>query len=162
MLSSKESADAFLKVAEESRDMQRRWIPDEDWIRKMKDSKECDTTPKRLNQGMHTHFCPVDGIYRDSESGLRIASCPIKVNTTKHTGKRTTVFFYYIEKDPSKKDPELLKGEEGQSIWDDPRRRSKRCLKRARPAPKQKDDEAPTPAQETKEKVSPCHHSFPS
>jgi len=158
MLSCEESAHAFLEVAEKSRDMQRRWLPDEDWIRKMKDSKECDTTTERLNRGMNTHFCPVDGIYRDSESGLRIASCRITVNTTKYTGKRATVVFYYIEKDPSKKDPELLKGEEGQSIWDDPKeRRSKRRLKRARPAPKPKDDEAPTPAQQQKKK---CHRAI--
>ena len=76
-----------MDAARDSPDMQGRWIPDEDWIRKIKENESSDTTPERLNRGMNSLYPPVNGIFRDELTGLRIASCRVKLTTTKSTCK---------------------------------------------------------------------------
>jgi hypothetical protein len=130
MLTRTELAAAFLNTTNDS-DMKDRWLPDEDWVRRLRNQPEyCKVSPGDLNGAISRTFDFIHNKYQDPKSDQTIYHNKRRIVINAKDNKARNISFYYALSSSRIDKPEMKqKGDFWQAIWDDPER-SNRMLKR--------------------------------
>ena len=120
-----ELTDAVVNITNTttSVDMHNRWVPDEDWVRSLRNQPGfCKVTPGQLNKAIAITVDFVNNKYEDPKSGRIIFHNTRKVVTSAKEKTKRKTYFYYVSSDDRKERPEFSsKTEFWQNIWDDPK-----------------------------------------
>jgi hypothetical protein len=130
MLMHTELAAAFLNMTNDS-DMNGRWLPDEDWVRRLRNQPEyCKVSPGDLNGAISRTFDFIHNKYQDPKSGQTIYHNKRRIVISAKEKKARNIMFYYALSSSRIDKPVISQnGDFWQTIWDDPER-SNRMLKR--------------------------------
>ena len=121
---------AFFAVCDDET-MLDRWIPDEDWVRQIRDNGEIDCSVMNFNMGMSKHCMWQNNHSTQEGRMLFYNNRRIRISKTKVTKK--IIRFYYVL-GAGKPAPTIPSDQDFyQSLWDD-RERSNRSLKRTAPS----------------------------
>jgi hypothetical protein len=146
----RDAATAFLEAVSDDA-MLDRWIPDEDWVRQIRDNGLKDCTVRKFNTGM-TKQCTWQNNCA-TLGGTTIFHNSKYIQTSKTEARKKEIRFYY-GMSAGKLAPTVPSGQGFyQSLWDDPER-SNRSLKRKAPP-----QQAKTP-QAKKSKTSPSTRAW--
>ena len=117
--------------------MLKRWIPDEDWVRRIRDNGENDCTLVNFNMGMSTQCS-----WQNNHAILKGQTIFYNKKKIRLSKINKSISFYYVLSSARMPAPNVPSDQAFyQSLWDDPER-SKRSLKRT--APSQQANQPPT------------------
>ncbi len=154
---------AFFAVCDDET-MLDRWIPDEDWVRQIRDNGEIDCSVMNFNMGMSKHCMWQNNHSTQEGRMLFYNNRRIRISKTKVTKK--IIRFYYVL-GAGKPAPTIPSDQDFyQSLWDD-RERSNRSLKRTAPSartqPPTKKAKSPSTMPIPPQPIPPClSYSSPS
>jgi hypothetical protein len=151
MGSRQNAVKAFLDVVScDDSTMLDRWIPDEDWVRQIRENGERDCSIANLNRGMSAQCCWQNNHVTLQGETIFYNKKNIQTTKSKVIASKPIRFYYVLS---AGKPPPSVPSGQGfyQSLWDHPDR-SNRSLKRtAPPAPvTNKKEESPPPTKKAK------------
>jgi hypothetical protein len=130
MVGSRQKAvTAFLAVCDDT--MMDRWIPDEDWVRQIRDNDKVDCSIVNLNTGLSAQC-----MWQSNHATLQGRTIYFNKKNVRISKSNKAVSFYYVLSSSSKPTP-TVPSNQGfyQSLWDHSDR-SNRSLKRTAPLAK--------------------------
>jgi hypothetical protein len=106
-----------------------RWIPDEDWVRRIRDNGEHDCSIVNLNRGLSNNDANLEGkrILHNKKN--------IRITKNEAPAKKSISFYYVLSVG---KPAPTIPSDQGfyQSLWDDPDRSNRRLKRRTAPRAK--------------------------